>query len=207
MVSIERTKRKIRTIIRVSKVPEDARHAENTLQWLLRLDPEADQALQIGALAHDIDRAVEARKMDRSNYEDYDAFKAAHAHNGAQILDEIMDEYGMPKTIADEVCRLVRLHKVGGDSRSDLLKDADSLSYFHINMPLYYEREGREEAKRRCIWGYHRLSASIREIVENVAYEDDKLTQLLREAIRGKAPTRRIRLALHGNLSAARKPP
>jgi hypothetical protein len=41
---MECTKRRIRAIIAGSKVPEDARHAENTLEWLLRLDPKADQA-------------------------------------------------------------------------------------------------------------------------------------------------------------------
>jgi uncharacterized protein (DUF427 family) len=51
-------------------------------------------------------------------------------------------------------------------------------------MPLYYQREGREETKRRCIWGYDRLSARVKKIVENIAYADEKLTKLLQEVIR-----------------------
>jgi hypothetical protein len=165
-------------------VPEDSCHAENTVEWLLRLDPKADQALQIAALAHDIDRAVEGRKVRRSDYEDYDAFKAAHAWNGAKILRAILDECGVTKSIADEAGRLVTLHEIGGDNRSDLLKDADSISYFEVNMPLYYQREGWEETKRRCIWGYRRISARMKKIAKSITYEDEILTRLLNEAIR-----------------------
>ena len=184
MNSIECTKQKIRAVIANSKVPEDPRHAENTLEWLMRLEPEADESLQIAALSHDINRAVEDRKVRRFDYEGYDAFKAAHARKGVEILCEIMKECRVPRTIADEACRLVRLHEVGGDPRSDLLKDADSVSYFEVNMPLYYQREGWEETKSRCIWGYHRLSARMKKTVENMTYENEKLMKLLQEAIR-----------------------
>jgi len=184
MNSIECAKQKIRAIIAGSNVPEDPTHAENTLEWLLKLNPEPDQTLQIAALAHDIDRAVENQKVRRSDYDDYDAFKAAHARNGARILREIMEECGVSNSITEEACRLVTLHEVGGDHRSDLIKDADSTSYFKVNMPLYYQREGWEETKRRCIWGYQRLSAPMKRVVEDITYEDALLTRLLKEAIR-----------------------
>jgi hypothetical protein len=165
-------------------VPEDPRHAENTLKWIFRHEPEADPALQIAALGHDIDRAVETRKVRRADFNDYDAFKEAHARNGAAILGEILDTCGVAKSVADEACRLVGLHEVGGDPRSDLLKDADSISFFEVNMPLYYQREGWEETRRRCSWGYRRLSGRMKKIARRLTYEDEILTRLLKEAIR-----------------------
>jgi hypothetical protein len=75
-----------------SSVPEDRRHAENTLDWLLMLKPDADEALQIAALGHDIERALEARKVKRADFPDYDRFKAAHARNSAEILRGISVE-------------------------------------------------------------------------------------------------------------------
>ena len=72
MDSIDSAKKKIRLIIAGSRVPEDLLHADNTLEWLLRLDPEADDALQIAALAHDIDRAIEEIKVKRKDFDDYD---------------------------------------------------------------------------------------------------------------------------------------
>ena len=48
--SIRRAKSRIRALIARSEVAEDPRHAENTLKWLLRTEPSADEALQIAAL-------------------------------------------------------------------------------------------------------------------------------------------------------------
>lgn len=188
MNSIEYAKQKIRAIIAGSKVQEDPSHAEDTLKWLLRLSPGADEALQIAALAHDIERAVEEGRVYRADYDDYDIFKADHARNGAKILRKILNKCGVSRSITNEACRLVSLHEVGGDSRSDLLKDADSISYFKVNMPLYYKREGWEETKRRCIWGYQRLSARMKKVARSIAYDDKILTRLLREAIREGRP-------------------
>jgi hypothetical protein len=184
MDDIENAKQKIRAIIAGSKLPEDPRHAENTLEWLLKLDPKADQALQIAALGHDIDRADEAKKVRRADYDDYDEFKGAHARNGAKILQSFLAKYGVARPIAGEVCRLVTLHEVGGDPRSDLLRDADCISFFEVNMPLYYQREGWDETKRRCIWGYGRLSTRLKKISKRITYEDETLTRLLKMAIR-----------------------
>ena len=183
MDSIENAKQKIRAVIAGSKVPEDRIHAENTLEWLLKLDPKAGQALQISALGHDIDRADEARKMRRADYDDYDEFKAAHARNGAKILRSLLDRCGVARPIADKACRLVTLHEFGGDSLSDLLRDADCTSFFDVNLPQYYQREGWEETMRRCIWGYRRLSGRLKKIANRITYEDETLTRLLKEAI------------------------
>ena len=179
MDRIEYAKRKIREAVATSKVQEDPAHADNTLEWLLKFDPTADPAMQVAALAHDIDRAVEERKTRRSDFDDYDVFKAAHAQNGAKILREILDDCQVAKLIAEEACRLVTLHEVGGDPRSDLLKDADSISYFDVNMPLYYQREGWDETKRRCVWGYRRLSSRGKEMIKGITYENQTLTRLL----------------------------
>ncbi len=187
--SIAFTKQQIRVRIAGSNVPEDPAHAENTLKWLLKLVPDADEALQIAALGHDIDRAIEARKVQRGDYADYDAFKSAHAWNSAAILKEIMEECGVARGVTAEVFRLVCLHEVGGDPRADRLKDADAISYFDVNLPLYYVRTGREETIRRCVWGYQRLSASTRSVVEKMSYENPTLNALLRRAIREASAT------------------
>ena len=87
MDSFDCAKQRIKKIIAHSSVPEDPLHAENTLKWLLMLEPKADPALQIAACAHDIDRAVKRRKVHRSDFKCYEAFKAAHARNGALRLE------------------------------------------------------------------------------------------------------------------------
>ena len=186
MDNIDCAKQKIRAVIAGSQVPEDPRHADNTLEWLLRLTPDAGEALQLAALAHDIDRAIEESKIRRADFDDYDAFKAAHARHGAELLRPILSACGVTRDIVDETCRLVTVHEVGGDAKADLLKDADSISYFDVNLPLYYQREGWAETKRRSLWGYRRLSERAKKIVENISYQEEVLTRLLREVIHGK---------------------
>ena len=184
MNSHGRARRRIAEVIAGSSVPEDPEHSRNTLKWLLELDPTADAALRIAALGHDIDRAVEARKVQRADFDDYDAFKAAHARNGADILLEILAEGGIEDAaLMREVARLVCAHEVGGEPRSDLLKDADSLSYFDVNLPLYYTRNGWEETRRRCVWGYRRLSGRVKPIAAGLAYPTDELKRLVHESI------------------------
>ncbi len=181
--NIERVKKTIEAVVAESSVPEDPVHSKNTLAWLLRLKPDADEALQIAALGHDIERAIGQRKVRRANFKDFDEFKAAHAKNSEAILKEIMGECSLPAEISDDICRLVRRHEVGGDQRSDLLKDADAISYFDVNLPFYFEREGYAETFRRTIWGYRRLSTDVRHLARTITYETDSLNILLREAV------------------------
>jgi hypothetical protein len=181
--SIARAKQKIRAVISKSRVSEDPVHAENVLEWVLKLKPDADEALQIAALAHDIDRAVEKRKVSRSDFNNYNAFKAAHAKNSARILKEILNGCHVEQTIIDEACRLVERHEAGGDPCSDLLKDADSISFFEVNMPLYFQREGYEETLKRCIWGYRRLSPEMKVICQKMTYSHHSLVKILQETV------------------------
>jgi len=176
-----RAKSRVRALIARSEVAEDPCHAENTLEWLLRMEPSADESLQIAALGHDIDRATPER-VKREDYPDYDTFKAAHARRSARLLRGILEDCGLENTIVEETCRLVEVHEVGGDPRADLLKDADSISYFDVNLPLYSQRNGWKESKRRSCWGYQRLTDKAKVTVDHFVYEDEMLNRLLREA-------------------------
>ncbi len=182
LANIECAKQKIRLLIAGSHVPEDPRHAENTLEWLLRLKPDAGEALQMAALAHDIDRAI-PECIRREEHPDYDAYKAAHARRGARLLRGFLEDCGVESAIVTEACRLVEFHEVGGDPGSDLLQDADSISYFDVNLPFYFQREGWDETKRRSHWGYRRLTPGAQEIVKHIHHEDKVLARLLREVI------------------------
>jgi HD domain. len=170
MDSINCVKKKIEGIIEKSAVPEDPIHAKNT--WLLKLKPDADEALKIAALGHDIERAIEEQKVRRKDYISYDEFKKAHALNGAKILKEIMMKCNLRKELVNDVFFLVRHHEIGGDRRADVLRD--SISFFHV--PYYFARNGVEETKKR--WGYEKLAKNLQVVKFN--YEDDKLGPLVR---------------------------
>ena len=181
---IDRLKSEIIRIISGSKVPEDLAHAHNTLAWLLRIRPNADDALQISALGHDIERAIDTRKVKREDYLDYNAFKDAHAKTSALILSETVQAYHLEEDLIDDVSRIVSRHETGGDARSDLIREADALSFFDVNLPLFYEREGWKRALRRCLWGYKRLSKETKRKVREFLYDDDEINSLIKSVIK-----------------------
>jgi len=183
MDKISLVKRKIEEVIKGSSVPEDPIHSKNTLEWLLKLKPDADENLKIAALGHDIERAIEKRKVRRQDYKDYDAFKDTHAFNSANILTEIMQACDIDQKMIDEVFSLVRHHETGGSDRIDILKDADSISYFEVNLPHYFIRNSLQETKRRCFWGYKRLSDRGKKIVAELNYQNKEIKSLLKVCI------------------------
>jgi len=183
MDSIDCVKKRIEEIIKISPVPEDRIHSKNTLEWLLWLEPDADEALQIAALGHDIERAIEECKVRREDYKSYDDFKDAHASNSAKILAEIMKECSITKKLADDSFFLVCQHERGGTRRSDILRDADSISFFHVNLPYYFVRNGVEETRTRYLWGYRRLPNNLKRLVDEFDYQDRELASLVRTCI------------------------
>ncbi len=149
---------KIMAIIKKSKVPEDPLHAKDTLEILLLLAPDASIPLQIAALGHDIERALpDTIKAKRASFPNYDLFKLAHSENSARILKALVLTHGLSKDIANKVYKIVVAHEFGGFFEADLLKEADSLSFFNTNLPFYKKRESEEEVIRRIRWGLKRL--------------------------------------------------
>ncbi|MBW2000289.1 MAG: DUF4202 family protein [Deltaproteobacteria bacterium] len=189
MTNLSRLKKEIEETIASSRVPEDPDHARNTLHWVLRLKPDADETLQIAALGHDIERALRDSNFRRQAYYSYDSFKEAHAKKSAAILRDMILRLDLPDGFAEAVYRLVARHERGGCPRSDILRDADSLSFFEVNLPAYLEREGWEGSEERCRWGYERLSAPRRRIIEMFRYENPEVTRLVKEILREKGHT------------------
>jgi hypothetical protein len=112
-------------------------HLRATHRWLLELDPEADLALRVAALTHDMERHYPAGspKPDLSWGWDDAEYLIAHSTRSADIvgwwLHDQMDE--PDDRLAGDVRRLILLHELGGNPRADLLQAADSLSWFETN--------------------------------------------------------------------------
>lgn len=180
MTSLDRLKREIRQILAGSSVPEDPLHAENTVEWVKRIYPKADEGLLLAALAHDIERAIAEKKVKRSDFSNYDKFKEAHATNSARIVQEIMTLHGINNEFSNDVQQLVRLHEKGGNFRADILRDADALSFFEINLPFYFEREGYDNTLKRCLWGYKRISPKNRELLKMIEFRDKNISEIIK---------------------------
>ncbi len=181
MKNFEEIKNYLLDIISNSPIPEDLPHAKNTLHWLLKIYPKADISLKISAIGHDIERAIPER-IKRENYNNYDEFKKAHALRSAKILKNILLNFNLSDNIIQNIFNIVKNHEHGGDFYSNILKEADSLSFFDVNIKYLYEREGYEKTLERAIWGYKRLSDFGKEFLRNIEYKN-KYLNLIKEKI------------------------
>ena len=181
--ALERVKKDINKVIVRSSYPEEPFHSINTLEWLLKLKPDADIALQIAAVGHDIERAFNEKRIHAADYETYDEDKQAHALNSAQILAGLMEECGVEQEIVDDVAHLVAHHEIGGDEREETLKNADTISFFHVCLPLFFDRRGPDATRKRCVWGFKKLPKDLRKIVVEFNFIDEELTTLMKETL------------------------
>ncbi len=141
-------------------------HFERTVYWLLQLKPDADEAFQIAAFAHDIERGF--RKPEDNMYvgpEGYLDKKCMkyHQEKGAEIRGEFLEKHGASKEIIERVKHLISKHEVGGDDDQNLLKDADSLSFLENNVDFFIDKklpvDGVEKVRPKIDWMYTRITS------------------------------------------------
>lgn len=170
-------------IISNSPIKTDLAHAKSTLKWIVKLKPDADYALQISALAHDIERALEPNYINntKEKYYNYIEHKRLHSKKSAEIIVEILRRYDFDEEFLHKVEHLVLNHEFGGDLESDLLMDADSISFFEDNFILYYKLYGEEKARKKIKYMYERMSNKAKKLIKNFKYEDEKLNILIKE--------------------------
>lgn len=57
---------------------------------------------------------------------------------------------------------LVSKHEEGGNADQNLLKDADSISFFENNVPIFLniaKKIGKEKVKQKFDWMYNRITS------------------------------------------------
>jgi len=182
MSKFDSLKKEILDIASKSPIPNDRDHSEAALRWVLILKPNADEALQIAALSHDIDRGVTGiTEKDCKDYSKIKEFKKEHAIRSANIIGDLMKKRGYDKSAIKKVKHLVESHEEGGDDEQNVLMQADSLAYFELNIPMYLNRYGREQTIKKIQFMYKRLSEKARHSIQQIKFVKD-VKELVEEA-------------------------
>lgn len=159
-------------------------HSKLTLKWVLKLKPDADEALQIAALSHDIERAVTGiTEKDLKDYSKISEFKKEHSLRSAKIICDLLKKQGYSKEIIEKVKHLVENHEFGGDEESNILMDANSLAYFEYNVPFYLKRNGEERTKKKIRFVFDRMSEKAKEIVRKFRFKNPAVDRIFRETV------------------------
>ena len=176
MSKFESIKKEIERIIEEGN-PSDNAHSKTTCKWLLRIKPDADEAMQIAALAHDIDRAIPERRLKEElweqNYATYKEFKDDHAANSAQIIGEVLEKFDFDKEAIDRVKYLVANHERGGDEDANAIRDADSLAFFEQTISRFVEIYGLEKLEAKVRFMYDRMSDKAKELVKQMKFKEE----------------------------------
>lgn len=142
-------------------VEADYWHALDTWQWVLRLAPTAGIAVQLAALLHDVERLVsEPERRIEQHAHDYQAFKDAHAREGARLVARCLADVALPRGVVARTIELVAHHeRPGRDPELALLNDADALSFFSLNTPGFLDYFGPAHTRTKIAYTLQRLRA------------------------------------------------
>jgi hypothetical protein len=99
------------------------------------------------------------------------------------VLYEFLSKFSINSNIIERVTYLVLYHEFGGNPDANILRDADSISYFDVNLPYYFQRHSEEETIFRIEWGYNKLSKAARSIVINFNYDNIEPETLFKNVV------------------------
>ena len=145
-----------------------ANHVLRTVHWLKELRPDADEVLLIAAVSHDVERALSDHKAyDKvTKYEKgfrSDEHLTYHQQEGARIIGVYLEQIGADERTIERVRKLVSRHETGGDDDQNLLKDADSISFFENVVEHFVTRKvsetGKDKVREKFDWMYDRITS------------------------------------------------
>lgn len=172
--------------------PGTIRHLQPTAHWVKVLRTDADEAMLCAAVAHDIERAfkkVNTQEMIKSSPQGYkdEHFLKIHQEESANVIAEFLREQLVENDFITRVIRLVSRHEVGGDNDENIIKDADSVSFFECcfdrfvpHWLLMQEKLGGEKVREKFDWMFNRITSEKAKDIARPWYEKalEKLNQM-----------------------------
>lgn len=173
-----RAREELRGAISRSLAPEDPSHAENTMEWVARLRPDADEILLLAGFGHDIERSAPDRYTNNS-FDTYDDYKRAHARRSGEMAAEILVRAGYSKEDGQRLAHIIAEGEFASSEPDvQLLCDADSISFFDNNLTYYIQKNGQAAAKKKIEFTYHRASKRAKYYIQEVLRQKPALDLL-----------------------------
>ncbi|MFA4873198.1 MAG: DUF4202 family protein [Patescibacteria group bacterium] len=150
-------------------------HHQRTVYWIKKLKPDADEALLIAGIAHDIERAFYG---DWKKGSDDPALLRKHQDLSAVDIEKFLRHEGAEEELIARVKHFVANHETGGDEDQNVLCDADCLAFLEekaVSLAKKSMRDGStSEAGRRIRMVFHRISSPFAKQIAQPWYEEAK---------------------------------
>ncbi|MCK4800133.1 DUF4202 family protein [Candidatus Parcubacteria bacterium] len=171
--------KKVEQFVRESS-PESGRHAFRTVFWMKKIYSQADEAMLIAAIAHDIERAFRKDKLEEIRCDKEGFLDKKHIDNhqekSAEIIGNFLKKQGAEDDFINKVKMLVSKHEVGGSKEQNILKDADSISFFENNVDYFVGKLsieiGKKEVRDKFDWMFERITSSRAKEIARPWHED-----------------------------------
>jgi hypothetical protein len=141
----------------------NAEHLRRARDWLVELEPAADEAARLAALTHDMERHFPGGpSVSLEDPAGEALYRDEHSRRSAEIVGAWLRAEGADDELARRVGELVLLHETGGTPEADLVQAADSLSFLEVNPALVesWVRDGRcsrERGAEQLRWMFDRM--------------------------------------------------
>ena len=163
-----------------SKNERSVRHFKRTVFWVKKLRPDADDALLVAAIAHDVERAFRGRDVHEKIRKSREGLTGKdhlryHEEKSADIICNFLSGQGAGAALVERVRMLVSRHEEGGNDDQNLLMDADSISFFENNVSHFLKTKtvefGKKKIRKKFDWMYERIKSEKARVVSKSWYE------------------------------------
>jgi hypothetical protein len=146
--------------------PQPIKHLLRTAYWLKKIYPKADEAMLIAAVTHDIERAFRKddtlKRLEQLSYIAVEILRP-HEEQGAEVISSYLKQWGANDQLIDKVKMLVSRHEEGGTDEQNIIKDADSVSFFENQIEYFLttllKKDGKEKIKEKLDWMFDRITS------------------------------------------------
>jgi hypothetical protein len=171
---IEGFKFELLNILCNSRLPQSLKHAEGVLKWVKQLKPDADLAMELASLGHDLDTCKEEWRIKNEGFSDENSFKQAHAQKSAELMGELLHKHGLGTELIERVMQLVANHEYGGNEEATTIMQAEAISFFEYNLPIYFLQKGKVRTREKIKTMWSKLSKEQQPTVQQFFTNYDK---------------------------------
>ena len=143
--------------------PRTFRHLQRTADYAEQIRPDADEAMLVAAVLHDIERSDPPGRRPPDRGLTDKVFDKHHQERGAEMAMDFLQKQGAKKNFIERVGHLIRRHELGGDADQDLIKDADSMSFLEIQIDHFLTDKipayGWQDVYDKFFWMFDRISS------------------------------------------------
>ncbi|MFA6553254.1 MAG: HD domain-containing protein [Patescibacteria group bacterium] len=144
--------------------PRQMVHFRRAAYWVKQLRSDADEAMLIAALGHDAERVFHGHTDPKAGENLHEpAYLKKHQEGGADIVGDFLQKSGADQKLVDRVRMLIARHEEGGTDDQNVIKDADSVSFFENNIDHFLndllKKCGRENVKDKFQWMFSRITS------------------------------------------------